>query len=168
MLRDPSHAKSVFGSASGYAPSPGALGTGEPLFLQEGLETSRRFRALPAYIALRLYGQKKLAENIAFNAACATYLAALVKTRPELELINEPELSITCFRHVRSGENEAQSNARNQRIRATLEQEGRFYLSPTELGGRTVLRVCLVSSATRPSDLRDLVARVVELGELED
>ncbi len=88
-----------------------------------------------------------------------------MKARPELELINEPELSITCFRHVRSGESEAQSNARNEGIRATLEQEGRFYLSPTELGGRTVLRVCLVSCNTRPSDLRDLVARVVELGD---
>jgi glutamate/tyrosine decarboxylase-like PLP-dependent enzyme len=164
LLRDPSHAKRLFGSASGYAPSPDAGTSAEPLFLHEGLETSRRFRALPAYVALRLYGRRKLAENIAFNAANAKYLASLVKARSELELVNEPALSITCFRYVRAGESEASSNARNERIRAALQREGRFYLSPTELAGRTVLRVCVVSSATRPSDLRDLVARVLELG----
>jgi glutamate/tyrosine decarboxylase-like PLP-dependent enzyme len=168
LLRDPAHAQRLFGSASGYAPSLAGANPEEPLFLQEGLETSRRFRALPVYVALRLYGRAKLAENIAFNRANAAYLAALVQARPELELVNEPELSITCFRYVHPGESDGTSNARNERIRATLEREGRFYLSPTELRGRSVLRVCVVSSATRPGDLRDLVARVVELGARDD
>jgi glutamate/tyrosine decarboxylase-like PLP-dependent enzyme len=164
LFRDPKHAERVFAFDAEYVDSNPASRNSEPTFLCRGLEASRPFRALAPYWALRQYGRQKLGNNIQFNADCARYLADRVSAAPQLELINVPELSICCFRYHDEHLTSARLDAINERIRAELESEGRYYLSPTRIEGRSVLRVCLVSSATRPPELRELVQRVVELG----
>jgi glutamate/tyrosine decarboxylase-like PLP-dependent enzyme len=163
LLRDPSAASRAFAFDSDYVAPAASLG-GEPTYLRQGLEASRPFRALAPYLALCQYGSEKLGNNIQFNADCARYLADQVKATGELELINEPELSICCFRYRGSNLSIDEVDRVNESIRATLEAEGNFYLSPTRVSDRPVLRVCVVSSATRPQHLRTLVRRVVELG----
>jgi glutamate/tyrosine decarboxylase-like PLP-dependent enzyme len=163
LFRDRAHAEKVFGFQSDYvAATPSSAA--EPTFLCHGLEASRPFRALAPYWALRQFGSRKLGRNIQFNADCAAYLAARVRATPQLLLVNSPELSICCFRYQDPRLTVGQVDSINERIRVELEREGRSYLSPTRVGGRPVLRVCLVSSATRPHHLRELLQRVVELG----
>lgn len=164
LLRDPSRTQRVFDFHSDYVAAPSGARDEGPNFLHLGLEASRPFRALGPYWALRQYGGKRLGNNIQFNADCARYLADCVRFEPELTLITEPELSICCFRYRGSNLTENQVDDVNERIRAALESEGRHYLSATRVSGRPVLRACLVSSATRPEHLRELVQRVVQLG----
>lgn len=164
LLRDPSHAERVFAFHAEYVDPNPALASNPPTFLCRGLEASRPFRALAPYWALRQYGSRRLGNNMQFNAECARYLADRVRATPRLQLINVPELSICCFRYQDERFSSARIDSINERIRAALEAEGRNYLSPTRIEGRPVLRVCLVSSATRPPQLRDLIQRVVELG----
>jgi aromatic-L-amino-acid/L-tryptophan decarboxylase len=164
LLRDAAHSRAAFDFQSDYVP-PQDLPAEEPTFLHAGLETSRRFRALPAYLALRNYGRRRLAANVRHNAELASYLADLVRAEPSLELATEPELSIVCFRFAPGSVDAPSLDELNRRIRLELERDGRFYLSPLRVRGQFMLRVCLVSLATRASHLRDLVGRVLELGE---
>jgi glutamate/tyrosine decarboxylase-like PLP-dependent enzyme len=163
LFRSRVHAEKVFAFQSGYVTATPAFDV-EPTFLCHGLEASRPFRALAPYWALRQFGSEKLGRNIQFNADCASYLATRVRATAQLQLVNSPELSICCFRYRDPRLTVSQVDSVNERIRTELEREGRSYLSPTHVGGRPVLRVCLVSSATRPHHLRELVQRVVELG----
>jgi hypothetical protein len=52
----------------------------------------------------------------------------------------------------------------NAAIRDALERQGDFYLSPTRLGGRAVLRVCIVNDATGAAHVERLLEEVVRLG----
>ncbi len=165
LYRNPDTARQVFFHQADYVQFPKDGPPEQHMFFHLGPELSRRFRALPAYVALRHYGTKLLGRNVYHNVECARYLAALVKDHPNLELLNEPELSICCFRFIGSRLlDTAHIDKTNHEIRNQLEREGEFYLSPTDIDGRPVLRVCICSHTTRPQHVESLVKTVVRIG----
>jgi len=162
VWREPRRARELFHSQADYVRLPAEGTPEEYAFYYRGPETSRRFRALPAYIALRHYGTRLLGRNVENNVACADHLARRVVSHPDLELVQAPQLSVVCFRHAPPDVRE--KDARNAAIRDRLEAEGDFYLSPTVLDGQAVLRVCVLSHATRIRHIDALVDAVVRIG----
>ena len=155
LLRDPDLAREVFFAQTDYVQLPREGGPEGFAFFHLSLETSRRFRALPVYLALRHYGADALGEAVRANIRCAEHLAALVEAHDELEPVAAPRLSIVCFRH-RTADNEA--------IRRRLVAEGDFHLSATSLSGAPVLRVCVQTPATAPEHMEALVEAVLRIG----
>jgi len=100
LLRDLEDARRLFFAEADYVQIPRQPSPNEFAFFHLGPETSRRFRALPAYVALRHYGADLLGCLALQNVWCAEYLASAVRLHPDLELVSEPQLSICCFRYA--------------------------------------------------------------------
>lgn len=128
-------------------------------------EVSRRNRALPAYLAWRHYGLDRLGRNVQYNADCARYLADLVEAHADFELVQRPQLSICCFRYRPDGLHDAGVDRLNAAIVAELVRGGEYMLSPTEVDGRSVLRICICSHTTRARHMEALLREVERLGQ---
>jgi len=168
LYRDASAPRDLFYDSSDYLVSNPQPSPEEYMFFHLGPELSRRFRALPFYLALRHYGIERLGRNVLHNVKCAEYLAQLIGRHGELELVTGPQLSILCFRYRRPGLCETETDRLNSEIRDRIQQEGDYLMSATRVNGRPVLRVCIANHATRAAHVEGLLESVLRIGrELE-
>lgn len=126
---------------------------------------SRPDRALKIWTTFRALGTRRIAETFERSVAQASYLAELVATRPELELLAPTRLNLVCFRYRGRPAEQARSlDELNERILIRLQESGFCVMSPFRIRGVFCLRVCLSNHRTRHADLRTLVRRVCEEG----
>jgi aromatic-L-amino-acid decarboxylase len=126
------------------------------------LEYSRPLRALKLWLAFRVHGAAALRRSIERNLAQAELLAALVEAHPEFELLVAPQLSVVCFRHAPAGV--ADLDTYNDRLARACQVDGRIYLAPAELDGRTCLRACVVNYRTSDDDVRAILDVLRDVG----
>ncbi|MGB1013521.1 MAG: pyridoxal phosphate-dependent decarboxylase family protein [Nannocystaceae bacterium] len=164
LIAHPECARNVFYTAAEYVDIERDPPPERHAFFHLSPETSRRFRALAPMIALWHYGADTLGANIAHNAACARYLAGRVVKLACFELLARPDLSICCFRWCGDGRtHEAEVDRRNVAITDALRTGGRWRLSPTTVGGRPVLRVCVQAYSTTADDLDALLDEILRM-----
>ena len=131
-------------------------------FFEESIELSRRFRALKLWLSLRYHGLAAFRAAISRDLVHARRLAAAVSQHPELELLNEVELSAVCFRHLlKKDASEEERNRFNTAVLKRLIARGSVYLSNALLKGKFCLRACLVNHLTKESDVDAVVPEVV-------
>lgn len=166
LLREPARLKAAFGAErpSYYGPADadddGASGTD---FHALGPQNTRGFRALKVWLGLRMAGRAGYQRMIADDIALAGRLAERVRATPGLELATE-QLGVVSFRARPPGvDDEAALNALNRRLLARLQADGRAFLSPAAVGGRFLLRACIVNFHTTAADVDALPALVAEL-----
>jgi len=164
LYRDPQWARRVFYETSDYLTSSAAPAPEEHAFFHFAPELSRRFRALPFYLAMRCYGLDRLGRNALHNVQCAEYLAALIRRQEELELVVAPQLTILCFRYRPAGRDAAETDRINSAIRDRIQLEGNYLMSATRVNDRPVLRVCIINHATRAEHVEGLVDSVLRIG----
>ena len=164
LYRDPQWARLAFYETSDYLTSSATPAPEEHAFFHFAPELSRRFRALPFYLAMRCYGLDRLGRNALHNVQCAEYLAALIRQQEELELIVAPQLTILCFRYRPAGRDEAETDRINSAIRDRIQLEGDYLMSATRVHGRPVLRVCIINHATRAEHVEGLLDSVLRIG----
>src|SRR5690606_12915847 len=128
-------------------------------YLEFGLQNSRGFRALKVWLALRQNGREGYVKLISDDIRLSRWLAQRVNEHPELELFTQ-SLSIATFRYVppelrgQSGaEVDARLNKLNQELLDRLQRSGEAFLSNAVVGGRYLLRPCIVNFHTNRSDL---------------
>lgn len=149
-------------------------GTGVNLYAY-GPQFSRGFHALKIWVSLLAHGWGAYRRRILHDIELAAYLYELAEASPELEAIGPRSLSIACFRYVPSELATRQGHARdtaveqyldrlNQRLMAELQRGGRILPSNAVLGGRFVLRACVVNFRTEAADMEALVAESVRVG----
>jgi aromatic-L-amino-acid decarboxylase len=133
----------------------------EPHAVDVTLEYSRPFRALKLWLAFRAHGAAAFRAAIARNLRQARLLYEEVGARPELEpLCGPPPLTIVPFRHLAGGD----ANAHNEALVRALQDDGRVWVAPARVDGRTCLRPCIVNFRTGDDDVRALVDLACELG----
>ena len=164
LYRDPAYARQLFYERSDYIHFPLDGPEEQRMFFHLSPELSRRFRALPAYMTFRHYGQERLGRNVLHNVQCARYLAELVETDPDFELVAAPQLSICNFRYAPEGLKEPQIDALNSEIRGRVERKSNFLMSETHVNGRPVLRLCIINPATRAHHIDGLFAEIKQFG----
>ncbi len=98
------------------------------------LPLGRRFRALKLWFLLRAYGLEGLRGRIRNHVAWSQELCAALATRPGIEIVTAPSLSLFTFALA---EGDAATAALLERINA----EGTVYLTQTRHAGRFVIRV---------------------------
>lgn len=131
-------------------------------FFEESIELSRRFRALKLWLSLRYHGLGAFRAAIGRDLAHARRLAAAVNQHPELELLNEVELSAVCFRHLmKRDSSEEERNRFNTAVLKRLIARGNVYLSNAILKGKFCLRACIVNHLTTESDVDAVVPEVL-------
>jgi glutamate/tyrosine decarboxylase-like PLP-dependent enzyme len=139
-------------------------------YVDYGPQNSRGFRALKVWLALRHAGAQGYRDSIAADIRLSQQLSQAVARHPELELLTQA-LSITTFRYVPADlrptigqeATEAHLDALNRRLLDRLQRGGELFVSNAVIGGRYVLRACIVNFHTQAADVEavpEIVARV--------
>jgi glutamate/tyrosine decarboxylase-like PLP-dependent enzyme len=141
---------------------------GPPNYLEYGPQNSRGFRALKVWLALRQAGRSGYVRMIADDIALARYLFDLAEADPELDACTT-SLSITTFRYrPRDLAGGAAADAYLDELNAALLDQvqagGEAFVSNAVVGGRLLLRACIVNFRTTRADLEALVATVKRIG----
>ncbi|MBZ9989079.1 aspartate aminotransferase family protein [Mesorhizobium sp. BH1-1-5] len=164
LVRDASAHRNTFAVTPEYLESaPRGLASGEWLF-DYGLQTSRGFRALKIWMALKEHGVEKFGRLIDQNIAQARYLTTLIEAEAALELTAPTTVNIVCFRYLLDGASDDRLKALNTEIMLRLQEEGAAVLSDTTVHGQHCLRVAITNHRTRRDDLDLLVAEMLRLG----
>lgn len=137
--------------------------TGNPV--DSTFEYSRPFRSLRLWLSVRVHGATQFRSWIENTLSNATRLTEAIRQHPDLELLHEPMLSTVCFRHRPPGLPEDRLDEHNERLAHDLQRDGRLFLAPAVVDGRTCLRACFVNFRTTAQDVDLVVPVVSELGE---
>ena len=139
-------------------------------YVDYGPQNSRGFRALKVWLALRHVGAAGYRRMIGDDMRLSQAMADAVRRHAELEFVTQ-SLSITTFRFVpldvRPSADHAETDryldALNREILDRLQRGGEAFVSNAVIGGRYVLRACIVNFHTSRADveaLPEIVARV--------
>ena len=154
LVRDPHAMRDAFSLVPPYLRDDTAL----PWFSEFGIQQSRGFRALKLWMTIRHLGLEGYRRSISHDIAMARSLQRRLRDAPDFELVAAGPLSITCFRHRPAAEGQgADVDRLNRNILDAVQNEGRVFLTGTELQGRFVLRACIVNFRTRERDLDALL-----------
>jgi glutamate/tyrosine decarboxylase-like PLP-dependent enzyme len=128
-------------------------------FSDLGVQLSRGFRALKAWMSLQEHGARKLGRVVRQNVEQARYLQHLIEATPELELAAPVPLNVVCFRHRGpAGASAEERDELNREILVRLHESGEAVPSGTVLDGRFALRVAITNHRSRRADF-DLLLR---------
>ena len=108
---------------------------------------SRRARGLPFWFSLAAHGTRAYTEAIEHTLDVARQAADEIRSRPNVELLNEPELTVLVLR--RPGWEPADYTAWTERLLA----DGVAFVTPTIHAGETVTRFAIVNPRTTLADI---------------
>lgn len=131
----------------------------EPGFNDLSPELSRDFRGLRLWLPIRLHGLRAFRDALTEKLALTRQAFEELRRDGRFEILDEPQLSILAFRL--RGEGEA-TDARNAELLRRVNARGRVFLSSTRIGGRYVLRICILSFRTHEDRLRDALTALCE------
>jgi glutamate/tyrosine decarboxylase-like PLP-dependent enzyme len=166
LVRSEAAHRQTFALSTDYLKHGGDRGliAGNKWFSEYGLQLSRGFRALKAWMSLKTYGVARYRRLIAQNVSQARYLKALIEAEPELECMAPVSLNIVCFRYCDNRLATEQLNGLNQELLVRLHESGLAAPSYTTLKGQYVLRVAITNHRSRRVDFDILVREVLRLG----
>lgn len=143
------------------------LASGPLNFSEYGVQLSRSFKSLRAWMGLKSEGVQRYAQQIEQNIRQAQYLDERVRRHPDLELLAPTALNIVNFRYTADGLDTEALNDLNAEILMTLQERGIAAPSSTVLNGKFSLRVAICNHRSRREDFDALVEGVVAIaGEL--
>ncbi len=125
-----------------------------------GFEQSRRFRALKVWMSFKRYGVEQIGRWVDGNVEHARRLSDRARKTPDFAVAMEPPMSAICIRYQPAGIDEAWLGRIHREVARQIEQEGRFWISTTDLKGRTWFRINPVNFRTRPEHMDGLLERL--------
>lgn len=165
LVRDAAAHRGAFAVTPEYLETaPRGLAAGDWLH-EYGLQTSRGFRALKIWMALKEHGVAKFGRLIDQTIAQARHLTRQMEAEPLLELVAPTTINIVCFRYRPPGVDASGLKAINVEIMLQLQERGIAVLSDTTVHGEHCLRVAIANHRTRRADLDTLVREAVRIGE---
>lgn len=152
LTRRPEMLQTTFGVSTPYMPK--VAGAQIIDNFKVGAQWSRRMNSLKLWLTLRVHGRQAYEELIDRQLRLARQFAAWVKSSEQFELVNDPQLTIVNFRvkHVR----ESELAAANAAIVEEITRNGQRWLSQTVAGGKSVLRMMIISYLTNEEHLLQL------------
>jgi aromatic-L-amino-acid decarboxylase len=122
-----------------------------------GFEQSRRFRGLKVWMSFKRYGARQIGEWVDNNVRQARHLYSLVVSHPEFEAASNPPMSAICIRYRGADPDEARSKELHAQVVRRVERSGKFWISTTELKGKTWFRINPVNFRTRTAHMEQLL-----------
>jgi aromatic-L-amino-acid/L-tryptophan decarboxylase len=123
-----------------------------------GFEQSRRFRSLKVWMSFKRYGARQIGQWIDNNVRQAKYLYSLAVKHPEFEPASLPPMSAICIRFKNAALSDGESKTLHAKVAQRVEKGGRFWISTTELKGKTWFRINPVNFRTRAEHMEQLFA----------
>ncbi len=165
VREEDAHRKSFSLSVDYLEHNERGVGAGARWFSDYGVQLSRGFRALKAWMSIKEYGIRKYGRLIKQNVEQATYLSELIDTSENLERLSPTSLNIVCFRYIADEVDEFLLNAINREILLRLHESGVAVPSYTTLKGKYALRVAITNHRSRRSDFDILVDEIENIGQ---
>lgn len=160
LVKDPSSLTAAFAHDEAYMPHEAA----EPNPVDATLEYSRPLWALKLWLAFRTHGAEAFREAIASTIELARVTYDRGRSTPGFETLDTPpQLSVVPLRHVPPGVGDVDEHQR--RLCHAIDLDGRVFLSPAVIDGRTWLRPCFTNFRTQPADVDALFAVITELSD---
>ena len=171
LVRDPEALRAAFA----YHPPYYHFEERATNYVDYGPQNSRGFRALKVWLALRHVGAAGYRKMIADDIRLSQAMAEAVGRHAELQLTTQ-DLSITTFRYVPRdlrttlGEEpvERHLDALNRELLDRLQRGGEAFVSNAVVGGRYVLRACIVNFHTARADVEAVPEIVARIGRTVD
>lgn len=127
-----------------------------------GLELSAPSRGVVVWALIRELGKQGLAERVCRHNDMARQLARFAHASPELEVVQEPTLSICCIRYVDG--HAADLNELNTRIHRRLIHNNLNMPSTVMVNGKLAIRPCFVGARADARHVISLLEEVLTIG----
>jgi aromatic-L-amino-acid decarboxylase len=128
-------------------------------------ELSRDWRGLRVWLPLQLHGsrafQAALDEKLDLAEWATDQLRHLsLGPGDRIEIVAEPQLSLVAFRLLRDGVSGRALDQLNQELLEEINSSRRVFLTPTTLGGRFVIRICVLSFRTHLDRMQECIDEI--------
>jgi aromatic-L-amino-acid/L-tryptophan decarboxylase len=110
------------------------------------------------WMSFKRYGAEQIGTWIDNNVRQARHLFDLVAEHPEFEAACEPPMSAICIRCRANDLSEADARKFHADVVERVEKSGKFWISTTELKGKTWFRINPVNFRTRAEHMEQLLA----------
>ena len=156
VVRDASTLRRAFSSHAEYLP---AMQEEDELvdFCEISPELSRGFRGLRVWLPIKMFGIDAFAQQLDEKLDLTEYATDELRKIDGIEIVAEPQLSITAFRLIVPG---ADTNEINRDLIARINAKKRVMLTPTVFRGQFLIRICVVSLRTHRDRMEMLIEDV--------
>ena len=159
LVRDPHALLAAHRGDAGYlqdvAPAPDRVN-----FTDLSPELSRDFRGLRLWLPIVLHGLAGFREQLGEKLALTRRAYDELRSDPHLDMLDEPQLSVVAF--AWRGPDVAEANRLGAELQRRVNARRRVFLSSTRIGGRFVLRICVLSFRTHADRIDDAVRAIRE------
>jgi aromatic-L-amino-acid decarboxylase len=115
---------------------------------------TRRARGLPLWFSMAVHGLGAYRDAVQHSLEMARYAAAQLRTRPDCELIREPDLSVVLFRRHGWGHDEYEAWSRR------LLEDQRAFVTSSRWHGEIVGRLVFLHPATTTEMVDEVIAEL--------
>ncbi len=135
--------------------------------------STRPFSALPLVTSIRYQGITKIQERLRSPIQAIESIYNKLKTDSEIELCNEPETGIICFRIINTQVPSIQMNQFHKLIYDEVISTGKHSISFTKLGDTAVLRLVAITPTTAEilmktiTYVKEKAISIINRGELQ-
>ncbi len=128
-----------------------------------GVELSSPSRGAVVWALIREIGHEGLKERICRHNAMARYVAEQAHAHPNLEVVQEPTLSIACIRYV--SEDWLDLDYLNKLIHREMVRKGISIPSTATINGKLAIRPCFIGARTTWQHAEELIEQIIAAGE---
>jgi len=163
LVKNKDHLKKTFSFIPEYLLGGTEFNEREDL-MNYNIQLSKDFKALKVWMTIKTYGYHKIKQAIKNDIKMASYAYDKVCQDSRFEPINNPELSILCFKY--KGETKGLNDSSlNKKITDMIEEDGRVFLSGTIINNENVLRINCINHRRKKSDIDFLFEVLKEIGK---
>lgn len=123
-------------------------------------ELTKHFRGMRLWLPLLLHGIAPFKACMREKLLLTRYFREGLKDIPNINVCNEPELSIFAFRYEDPRASKALNNRINELLVQEIHKDGRVFLSSTTINGEFALRIAILSFRTHKQEI-DTALRVL-------
>jgi glutamate/tyrosine decarboxylase-like PLP-dependent enzyme len=160
LTSHPETLRQAFGVSTPYMPKTAKV---SPLDnFQVSAQWSRRMNSLKLWLTLRVHGRQAYEELIDGQLKLASLFANWARASEHFELATPQVLPIVNLRVKRSGAGEQQVRSVHEAIVQEVTRDGKRWISSTEVQGKSVIRMMVISYLTSHRHLEELMIALTE------
>jgi len=159
LVRDPETLRRAHATFADYMPEM-QQDTEFVDFCEISPELSRDFRGLRAWLPIKLFGIEAFRTSLDEKLDLAQWATDQLRGVPDMEILAEPQLSLTAFCWAPAGYSDDDLNDMNRELLARVNARKNVYITGTMLSGRYALRICVLSFRTHRDRMEQCLADI--------